>query len=82
MGVVVGREVMTALRALLVVLVAGGLVAQAWFFPALAVRDTTIRVNDRICQFRIVKHQPTIEFDEVEHLGNPDRGGHGSTGKQ
>ena len=53
-----------------------------WFFPALAVRDTTIRVNDRICQFRIVKHQPTIEFDEVEHLGNPDRGGHGSTGKQ
>lgn len=35
-GVVVGREVMTALRALLVVLVAGGLVAQAWFFPGIA----------------------------------------------
>ena len=31
-----GREVMTALRALLAVLVAGGLVAQAWFFPGLA----------------------------------------------
>lgn len=53
-----------------------------WFFPALAMRDTIINVNDRICQFRIIKHQPKIEFNEVEVLGNIDRGGHGSTGKQ
>lgn len=53
-----------------------------WFFPALAMRDTVIHVNDRICQFRIVEHQPKIEFIEVEGLGNSDRGGHGSTGKQ
>lgn len=53
-----------------------------WFFPALAMRDTIINVNDRICQFRIVEHQPKIEFTEVETLGNEDRGGHGSTGKQ
>jgi dUTP pyrophosphatase len=53
-----------------------------WFFPALAMRDTVINVNDRICQFRIVEHQPKIEFTEVEVLGNKDRGGHGSTGKQ
>ena len=53
-----------------------------WFFPALAMRDTVILINDRICQFRIVEHQPRIEFLEVESLGNQDRGGHGSTGKQ
>ncbi len=53
-----------------------------WFFPALAMRDTVINVNDRICQFRIMEHQPKIEFDEVDSLGNEDRGGHGSTGKQ
>jgi dUTP pyrophosphatase len=53
-----------------------------WFFPALAMRDTVINVNDRICQFRIVEHQPRIEFTEVAELGNEDRGGHGSTGKQ
>jgi dUTP pyrophosphatase len=53
-----------------------------WFFPALAMRDTVIEVNDRICQFRIMEHQPGIEFIEVKELGNKDRGGHGSTGKQ
>ena len=52
-----------------------------WMMPVLAVRDTEIKVNDRICQFRIQKHQPKIEFKEVEMLGNNDRGGIGSTGK-
>ena len=52
-----------------------------WFFPALAMRDTVIDVNDRICQFRIFEHQPAISFDEAETLGNDDRGGIGSTGK-
>ncbi len=51
-----------------------------WFFPALAIRDTVINVNDRICQFRIMENQPKIEFNIVESLGNADRGGHGSTG--
>jgi dUTP pyrophosphatase len=53
-----------------------------WFFPALAVRDTEININDRICQFRIVEHQPKIVFTEAMELGNENRGGHGSTGKQ
>lgn len=53
-----------------------------WMMPAYALRDTEIHVNDRICQFRIQKHQPTIEFEEVEELGNMDRGGIGSTGKK
>lgn len=51
-----------------------------WFFPAVALRDTEIHFNDRICQFRLNKVMPVIEFEEVEMLGNPDRGGHGSTG--
>ena len=50
-------------------------------FPALAVRDTEIHVNDRICQFRIQKHQPPLQFEEKEHLSDQDRGGFGSTGK-
>ena len=49
--------------------------------PVLAMRDTEIHINDRICQFRIQKHQPVISFEEVESLGNADRGGIGSTGK-
>ena len=52
-----------------------------WMMPALALRDTEINVNDRICQFRIQKHQPRILFEEVKELGNDDRGGIGSTGK-
>ncbi len=50
--------------------------------PAYALRDTVIHVNDRICQFRIEKHQPTIGFEEVDHLNGEDRGGIGSTGKR
>ena len=53
-----------------------------WFFPALAVEDTVIHKNDRICQFRIMGHQPLVDFEEVDELGFPDRGGHGSTGIQ
>ena len=52
-----------------------------WRMPALAVRDTVIHVNDRICQFRIMKNQPVLQFEQVEHLGNSDRGGFGSTGR-
>lgn len=52
-----------------------------WFMPVLAVRDTEIHVNDRICQFRIMENQPVIEFDEVQSLSSSDRGGFGSTGK-
>ena len=52
-----------------------------WRFPAWAVRDTVIEVNDRICQFRIMKHQDAFEFEEVKKLNELDRGGFGSTGK-
>lgn len=51
-----------------------------WHGPVLAVRDTVIHKNDRICQFRIVENQPKLNFETVDHLENPDRGGFGSTG--
>lgn len=65
-----------------------------WHFPAYClvgndeinrvtgriVKGTHIHKGDKICQFRIMEIQPKIEFEEVEHLGNEDRGGFGSTG--
>ena len=33
-----------------------------------------------ICQFRIVKKQPEIEFEVVDKLEGENRGGFGSTG--
>ena len=52
-----------------------------WFYPAYALRDTVININDRICQFRIMEKQPEIIFEEADSLNNKDRGGIGSTGK-
>lgn len=65
-----------------------------WGFPAIALKETSIEEGDRICQFRIRPSQKApwyiklkwlfvseIEFVEVDHLGNPDRGGFGSSGK-
>ena len=53
-----------------------------WKMPVYATQDTVIHKNDRICQFRIEKHQPIIKFEEVEHLEGKERGSFGSTGKQ
>lgn len=51
-----------------------------WRMPVFALRDTKIEVNDRICQFRIQKNQPTLVFKEVKDMQSKDRGGFGSTG--
>lgn len=51
-----------------------------WGMPVLAMRDTTINENDRICQFRIMPKMTEVCFEEVEHLDGKDRGGFGSTG--
>ena len=52
-----------------------------WMMAAIALRDTVIHKNDRICQFRIMEHQPPVKFVTVDHLGETDRGAFGSTGK-
>ena len=44
------------------------------------IKYTEIKKGDKIAQFRIIEIQPSIEFEEVEHLGNADRNGFGSTG--
>ena len=52
-----------------------------WGMPVVADRNTVIEENDRICQFRIVKKMPEIQFTEVERMKDKNRGGLGSTGK-
>ena len=54
--------------------------ADEWKWPALAMRDTEVHIGDRLCQFRIMKHQPQINFLEVDSLENEDRGGFGTSG--
>lgn len=51
-----------------------------WKFAAYATKTTLISKGDRICQFRIIKKQPKLEFDEVENMEDDDRGGFGSSG--
>ena len=50
-----------------------------WGMPVYAIKNTEIKMNDRICQLRIVKRQPEIKFIEVDSLGSINRGGFGST---
>lgn len=53
-----------------------------WAMPAYATRDIEIPKGTRICQFRIQKNQPDINFEFVDSLGNKNRGGFGSTGEK
>ena len=53
-----------------------------WFMPVYATRDVVIPAGTRICQFRVIENQPPLNFVEVEHLGNENRGGCGSTGER
>jgi dUTP pyrophosphatase len=54
-----------------------------WLMPALCLwkGGCNIKKNERIAQFRIVKKQPEVAFDEVMFLDETDRGGIGSTGR-
>jgi len=52
-----------------------------WKLPVIAMRDTVIKKGDRICQFRIIEKMSNIEVEIVNTLGNENRGGFGSTGK-
>ena len=51
-----------------------------WHFPALALHHTFIPKGTRICQFRLIEHQPCFDIEEVKELKNKNRGGIGSTG--
>ena len=52
-----------------------------WAMPCLAVRDGEIHKGDRVAQFRIVKEQPIMYAESVDHLDDVSRGGFGSTGR-
>lgn len=52
-----------------------------WYFPAYATRNISIPKNTRICQFRIIEHQPPVDIAEVTELSEINRGGFGSTGE-
>lgn len=52
-----------------------------WHFLVFATLDSFIPKNTRVCQFRIVKHQPPVKLLKVASLGNVDRGGIGSSGR-
>lgn len=49
-------------------------------FIAYAIEDTVIEKGTRIGQMAIYGKPIDVEFEVVEHLGNKDRGGYGSTG--
>lgn len=53
-----------------------------WHFPAYATRNINIPKNTRICQFRIIEHQPSVGIVEVTELSEVNRGGFGSTGEK
>ena len=53
-----------------------------WHFPAYATRNISIHKNTRICQFRIIEHQPSVGIVEVTELSEINRGGFGSTGEK
>lgn len=52
-----------------------------WMAVFYATRPGSIKVGDRLVQMTIQKTNPPVEFEEVETLGNEDRGGYGSTGQ-
>ena len=54
--------------------------ADEWKAPVYALRDTHIKKNERICQFRIMERQPELEFVTVDKLRDESRGGFCSTG--
>ena len=51
-----------------------------WMMPAYATRYVEIPAGTRLCQFRIQKKQPQLQFIPVSSLGNENRNGLGSTG--
>lgn len=53
-----------------------------WHLPVVCLgAHTVINKGDRICQFRILRHQPATKIVTVDKLESCDRGGLGSTGR-
>lgn len=51
-----------------------------WLLPVIFIVDGRIKKGERICQFRIQKKMPEVEFQTVTNMRKSDRGGFGSSG--
>lgn len=51
-----------------------------WLMPVLAMKDGFFIIGERVCQFRVMKKMPKVEFNKVDKLSDESRGGHGGTG--
>ncbi|MGL5460777.1 MAG: dUTP diphosphatase [Cetobacterium sp.] len=51
-----------------------------WNIMVHCLRTSRVERYDRVCQFRVADNMERYDFEEVEHLGNSNRGGYGSTG--
>ena len=51
-----------------------------YHFPCYALKDGMITKYDRVCQFRLNEKMEVLEIEEVDFLGNEERGGFGTTG--
>lgn len=51
-----------------------------WYMSVYATEDVSINRGERVCQFRLIRSMPTVEFDVVNNLDENARGGFGSTG--
>lgn len=56
--------------------------SDVWGFVAYAIRDTVIERGTRIAQFMPVRMFGDLDFDVVDSMPDPDRGGYGSTGEK
>jgi len=52
-----------------------------WRCPVLAFEDTAISKDTCICQFRVLRNQPSIKFQEVGELYERNRNGFGNIGR-
>lgn len=51
-----------------------------WKMPVYAMNNGRVFKGDRICQFRIIEKQPTLDIVTTDVMPTPSRGGFGSTG--
>ena len=52
-----------------------------WLGMFIAVRDGKLSKLDRVAQFTVTEKSPKLVFNRVDKLGNEDRNGFGSTGR-
>lgn len=52
-----------------------------WSSVLYAIRDTSLKFDERICQFKVQKQMEDVEIEEVAEMTGPSRGGYGKSGE-